>query len=231
MTTNALRATPDSWKDPRLPAEQLKVVEKELVMLREGSPPRVYTAVADALKAVPGSDPLSLLEVGCASGYYAEVIAALVGNRFKYTGADYSDAMIALARRRYPDTPFLRLDVRDIALPDAAYDVVLSGAVLQHVKEWKVGLCELARVARSYLILSRAPLTSGPSSRGECELYAGVPGYMNWFNKDEFLGLVAECGFRTLHEQQVYPHEGPGRRHMTFLFRAAWSGSKTEEAP
>src|SRR4030088_1872295 len=47
-----------------------------------------------------------LIEVGCGSGYYSEVFAPLVPGGVRYTGIDYSEAMIARARARYPSAAF-----------------------------------------------------------------------------------------------------------------------------
>lgn len=213
-----LGATADSWKDARIPGEQLRVVDRELAMLRRGQPPEVYVAAAEALAAIPGSDELGLLEVGCASGYYSEVISVLVGDRFDYTGSDYSDAMLAVARVRYPGTRWLSLDVRHLALLDRAYDVVLCGAVIEHVREWKRAVRELARVTRSYLVLHRTPVTDGLSDRVEKRIYAGVPVFYNTFNERELTNLLGECGLGKLFEKNVYARARRGPRRITCIW-------------
>jgi len=152
------RATDHSWKNLKIPLEQLKTVDKEINMLRNGNPPRVYTIAAEALNAIPGNNSLTLLDMGCASGYYSEIISTLVGKRFVYTGADYSDAMLDTAKKRYLGIKFINLDISHTDLADNTFDVVLSGAVLVHVREWKKAVIELARIARSYLIFHRTPL-------------------------------------------------------------------------
>jgi len=189
-------ATGDSWRSPTIPEEQLKVVDSELEMLRRGVPLSVYTVGAEALNSIPGDAKLTLLEVGSASGYYVEVISELCGDRFEYTGSDYSDAMLAVARKRYLDSKFLKLDIMQIELPVKAYDVVFSGAVIEHVKEWEGATRELCRVARSHLILHRTPVTDVGSYKTEKKIYGGVPVFFNRLNKGELMTNVSECGFR-----------------------------------
>ena len=218
LSKRTLGATGDSWENPEIPMEQLKIVNIELEILRSGNPPSVYTIAAEALTAIPGDNKLTLLDVGCASGYYFEVISTLVGNRFEYTGSDYSDAMLNIARKRYPNTKFLNLDIRHIELPDMAYDVVLSGAVIVHVKEWKKGVIELARITGSYLILHRTPITDAKSYSIEKKIYADVPVFYNIFNKDELMNLISKCGFRKIFEKNVYSHENKGVGYMTYVF-------------
>ena len=213
-----LRAMGNSWKDPRIPEEQLKIVVEELEMLRSGNPPSVYTVAAEALNNIPGTDTLSLLDFGCASGYYYEVISTLAKKKFEYTGADYSQSMLNLARRRYPDTEFKRLDIRHIDLSDKSYDVVFTGAVIVHVKEWKDAVKELARITKSYLVLHRTPITNEKSYKTEEKSYAGVPILFNTFNKDELMNLLLGCGFNEIFELNVYPDRGRGSKYMTYVF-------------
>ena len=79
---------------------------------RAGSPPQIFKLCSDALNAIPGTAPLSLLEVGCASGYYTEVIDKLAPRPFHYTGVDFSEEMIRLAKQYYPESRFLVADAR-----------------------------------------------------------------------------------------------------------------------
>ena len=227
-STQKLKATPDSWRDPSLPSEQLRIVDRELAMLHAGDPPGVYQVVAEALKAIPGSNPLTLLDMGCASGYYSEVVSTLVGERFAYTGADYSEAMVATARERYPTVQFFTANICDIEVPDNAFDVVLSGAVLQHVEEWEKGLEELIRIAGSYLVLSKTPVWDEPFARTEGELYAGVPGFWNRFNRPDFLGRLAAAGFRVIYERDVYPDRPGKERYMTYTLQAEGTRSASQ---
>ena len=208
----------ESWKSEKMPAEQWKLVEQQLAQLRAGAPVEVFEVAAHALKAIPGDEPLSLLEVGCASGYYSEVIPALVGTRFQYAGGDYSDAMLAFAREKYPTTKFVRLDTRAIDLADRSYDVVLSGAVLVHVKEWEKSIGELARVSRSFLVLHRTPTTIRETWNEERASYAGVPVRFNRFNRADLLSTVEQCGFSKIFEEEVYPHQDGDPIEVTFVF-------------
>lgn len=67
-----------------------------------------------------------VLEIGCANGDH---LAALRG-AFRM-GVDFSEAMIAEARRRHPDLHFLLADAQE-DLPDEKFDVI----VIMHVIGW-----------------------------------------------------------------------------------------------
>lgn len=213
------KANGDSWKNPKFPEEQrLKFIDKQLTMLHRGDPPPEYTVAAEALNAIPGSNKLTLLDFGCASGYYSKVIPTLVGKRFKYTGSDYALPMLTAARKEYPNTKFLNLDIRHIQLSDKAYDVVLSGAVLVHVeaKEWKEAAKELARITKSYLILHRTPVTDAKFCSREKKIFGGHPVPCNTFNKNELMSLLSEYGFSKIFEKNVCPHQ---KQDMTYVFK------------
>lgn len=93
----------------------------------------------------------SLLDIGCASGYYSVAFAQAGGQA---TGVDISEAGVALARRRAEHEgvavrcEFLQGDMRTLAVSDGAYDVVLMIEVLEHVREQPQALAEAARALR-----------------------------------------------------------------------------------
>jgi len=213
----SLRASGETWKKAA-PEEQWKVAEQELQMLRQGHIPDVYEAAGQALKRIPGTDKLTLLEVGCGCGYYSEVIPELAGDRFSYVGADYSEAMLAFAGTKYPEVRFLKVDITQIDFPDNSFDVVLSGAVIKHVPEWRKAIQELARVAGKYLILHRTTMTTGPTARHE-EISYGAPVFFQEFKTKEFFNILRDCKYTLLFETQVYPDQKGSLREMTFLLQ------------
>lgn len=55
-----------------------------------------------------------VLDVGCGTG---EPIASwLIGEGFRYTGVDIAEAMLAIARKRWPEIDWLRADMRTLDL-------------------------------------------------------------------------------------------------------------------
>jgi trans-aconitate 2-methyltransferase len=89
--------------------------------------------VRDLLAAVPNTDVLRAVDLGCGPGNSTEVLAA------RYPGAaiaglDNSPDMIEAARKRMPDTHFNLVDLWQWE-PTETYDVILSNAVLQWVPD------------------------------------------------------------------------------------------------
>ena len=94
MTSRLTKA----WQNEGIPARQRALVQQELAAMYSGRAPVVYRVMAAALRPLlkPGR---RMLEIGCASGYYYEVLEYLINRRITYAGVDYSQAMIAMAPR------------------------------------------------------------------------------------------------------------------------------------
>jgi ubiquinone/menaquinone biosynthesis C-methylase UbiE len=94
--------------------------------------------------AIMGRD---VLEVGCGSGYGAELLATLKPR--SYIGFDFMPEQVAIAHKRMPESEFIVQDaavMKDI--PSASKDAVVVFGVLHHIPEWKAATTEIARVLR-----------------------------------------------------------------------------------
>lgn len=183
----------DAYANPAVAAKQRAVVEPQLKAMRSGKPPILFQVVGDILaKVVPTLPaPITLLDAGCGSAYYSEVIECFTPNCYIYTGADYNPGMVALARKKYPSLVIHQADLCSLDFGNRSFDVVLSGACIAHIPEWEIALSEIARVASTYLILHRNPiwLDGTPTTfdhRGDYD--PGVWVYQ--FNEDELLSEI-----------------------------------------
>ncbi len=193
----------EAFKDPAIPDKQRALADSQLSAMYAGHPPRVFSVCTNALKLLPGDEPLSLLEVGCASGYYSEIIHHMVPRPFRYTGADFSEAMIELARSRYPNSSFTTADARELPFPSQSYDVVLAGAILEHVGEWSRVLDELCRVSNRYLILHRTVVSLKRPTYTDVMHGYDVLLYRTYINEGELLDRLSSYGFRQMSRETV----------------------------
>lgn len=89
---------------------------------------QAYSAWADWTEAERVSlefalrDNMTVLDLGCGAGRFASVGA---GRRASYLGIDASAAMIAVARRRHPESRFLVGDVVTHSLDSSSWDLIL----------------------------------------------------------------------------------------------------------
>jgi SAM-dependent methyltransferase len=93
----------------------------------------------------------TLLDIGCASGYYSVAFAKAGG---RATGIDISEASIALARRRAERESlagrcdFLQGDMRSLSIREGDYDAAVMTEVLEHVREQKEAVEQVFRALR-----------------------------------------------------------------------------------
>lgn len=94
-----------------------------------------------------------VLDVGCGTGDDSREIARLVGPKGRVVGLDYSEAMVAEARRRAADSglpvEFCTGDAMKLDFADASFDRVRCENVLMHLRDAHMGLDEMIRVVRS----------------------------------------------------------------------------------
>src|SRR6266567_1393749 len=145
-------ASSSGWLAAGTVARQERAYRGLIAAMKRGEPRLDFRVAAEAVAATGIGNP-RLLEVGCGSGYYSEVFATLLPGGLRYTGIDYSDAMIARARAHYPSTAFEVADATKLPYADAAFDIVFNGVSLMHIVDYRAAILETARACGRYCIL------------------------------------------------------------------------------
>ena len=180
----------DSWRNSALPQRQRKLVEHQLRQYRSGVKIDVFDIFVKSLTSMHCVEQgASLLEVGCSSGFYSEVID-YSGLPITYSGCDYSESFIALAKEKYPSIDFAVNDATDLHYPDNSFDIVLSGCCLLHIPQYAKAIEEAVRVARSYVIFHRTPVVWGQPQQNYRKLAYGIETIEIHFNEAHFLHLL-----------------------------------------
>jgi SAM-dependent methyltransferase len=215
-------AASGGWLAARTVARQERAYLGLIATMKAGEPRLDFRVAAEAIAATGIANP-SLLEVGCGSGYYSEVFATLLPGRARYTGIDYSDAMIARARKHYPAIAFEVADATKLPYPDASFDIVFNGVSLMHIVDYQAAIREAARVAAGYCVLHSVPIFNHHPTTFLRKYAYGGPVVEVVFGKEELLSLCREVGLRLVREWPGIPydvHEATGHHSvaMTFLF-------------
>ncbi len=147
------------------------------------------------------TEQASVLEVGCGGGYNSEIMTDLFPG-LDYTGADISEAMIAGARKRYPDRAFAVGSAYNLAFDENSFDVVLDGVALIHMPEWRSALPEYARVARDHVVLYGLTVTESSPTTVFAKYAYGQPTVELVFARRE---LLSECRAAGLELESVHP--------------------------
>ena len=195
-----------AWQNEQLPQRQRRLVEKELTAFRQGHPVVAFDVFVRSLRDISGAaESSTLLEVGCSSGYYNEVLRH-ADLKIQYSGCDYSEPFIDLARDLYPE---LRFDVQDataLTYVDNAFDIVVSGCCLLHIPEYSAAIFETARVARSHAIFHRTPVMIGSPTKCYVKRAYGIDTVEFHFNEAELLELFEKAGLELLETHSWAEH-------------------------
>lgn len=207
-------ALTNAWKEQSIPRTQGALVVRELSEMYAGRIIRPYSALVEAVKATE-FEYGSMIEVGCATGYYSEVLRYLLGHEINYRGVDYSEAMITEARRKYPKITFQVGDATALPFVNEACDVLISGCVLLHVYDYRQAIAESARVSKRWVIFHRTPITAGKTFSFTKKAY-GVTCVEIHFGEQEFMDI---CSQNKLKLEKEFEISREGSEYCTtFLF-------------
>jgi ubiquinone/menaquinone biosynthesis C-methylase UbiE len=162
-----------------------------------------------------------VLDLGCGSGQYFEF---LKDKNVEYVGVDFSEELIKIARKKYPEAKFQTADALNLPFSDDYFDKVYAIALLHNIpsKEFRIkALKEVKRVLkkRGLLIFTVWNLWQKRKTRnliykftllkilGKSKLdFKDI--LMNWqninncylhcFTKNELIKLVKEVGFNII---------------------------------
>jgi SAM-dependent methyltransferase len=183
------------WLAARTVARQERAYQGLIAAMKRGEPRLDFTVAAAAVAATGITKP-GLLEVGCGSGYYSEVFDDLLDGGISYAGIDYSEAMIARARARYPSKAFEVADATRMPHPDAAFDIVFNGVSLMHIIDYAAAISEAARVAARHCILHTVPVFESHPTTYLRKYAYGAPVVEIVFGKRELMTLCERSGLR-----------------------------------
>ncbi|HEY1367698.1 MAG TPA: bifunctional demethylmenaquinone methyltransferase/2-methoxy-6-polyprenyl-1,4-benzoquinol methylase UbiE [Gaiellaceae bacterium] len=113
-----------------------------------------------------------VLDVCCGTGDLA-IAARRRGARV--VGLDFSERMLARARRKGPDVEWLRGDALHLPFPDASFDSATVGFGVRNLEDLEAGLRELRRVLRPG---GRVGILEITTPRGPL-----APFYLLWFDR------------------------------------------------
>jgi SAM-dependent methyltransferase len=183
----------DSWKSSLIPDRQRSLVETELSRMYNGDVVGVYRILCEAVARTKDYAD-SVIEIGCSSGYYSEVLSHLLNCKVNYFGLDYSEAMIYQAKKFYQELPFVVGDTCALPFKCGSFELVISAGVLLQVFDYTTGIRETARIARKWVIFHRMPVVQKSPTVCYKKLAYEVP-CIEWaFNEDELLGMFKACG-------------------------------------
>lgn len=144
----------------------------------------------DRLRAIRDYAVGAVLDVGCGSGAYIDLLA----DDRPAVGVDHRASPGWHAPR------FLVGDAAILPLPAGCFDTLLVFETLEHLDDPVAALAEYRRVTRQRLIVTvpNASITQGMRSSNLIYHHWIDPTHVNFWTPDEFCDLISSAGFRVL---------------------------------
>lgn len=94
----------------------------------------------------PRLDGKRVLDLGCGYGFYTDYFRSIGADAL---GVDGSEAMLRIARERYPMTAFASMDItKPLAFADEAFDLVFANQVFMDIEELDLVFSQCRRILR-----------------------------------------------------------------------------------
>jgi len=180
----------DSWKNKEVFQDQLALNEKEL-----NHYPDHWKHFINTILSLGKEKKYKLLDIGCGVGTYKEICRTHFPN-ISYTGKDYSQEAIDIAKKRWGGTNWVVGDYQSITKHDAeVYDILHAGAMLDVLPNGNEALSFLLGLGFNHLILGRVKITEKDSGFIEYEVYNKIRTYAYSHNIKTLETLFGEAGY------------------------------------
>src|ERR1035437_8508378 len=150
-----------------------------------------------------------VLDVGCGEGLFASELAR---SGARVVGIDVAEEPLERARERDPELELRRVqDGGEWDLPDASFDVVWAGEVIEHVADTAAWLSEVRRVLRSggSLLVSTPAhgrlrlLALTPARRAFAAHFDPLGDHLRFYDRETLSRLVVQFGFERVEVRRA----------------------------
>lgn len=156
----------------------------------------------DLVSRLSNPGRLSLLDYGCAYGYFLDEARNSFGS---VTGAEINEDVAAIARERYGLKVRSGRDVMEAFLPNS-YDLITMWDVIEHLSRPRTALLQAARVLRPG---GELHITTGDIGSLVARLLGrrwrlmNPPQHISYFSESLIRGLLSETGFDTVEVRRI----------------------------
>ncbi len=163
----------------------VREAENSVLSHRDHQPHHGYTPAAfrhyvrqrALLSALASLSFDSMLDVGCAEGYFMKVVGARFGA--EVWGVDLSTTALAKAHALY-GFPVAAAEAARLPFADGSFDLVISTEVIEHVLDPDLMVAEMRRVSRGLVLVTTPVSQSADEHEPDFELRA--EGHINNFD-------------------------------------------------
>jgi len=140
-------------------------------------------------------NPKTILDIGCGVGSFSEVCRSHFPN-IEYTGMDFSENSIRLAKENFGGEKFIVGDMRELEKEDIQkYDLLFLGAVFDVLPDGDDQLERIMSLNTKAILVSRMNITEEKSYYTEYMAYEELPTCSYHHNKQNFLDMCKKYGY------------------------------------
>jgi ubiquinone/menaquinone biosynthesis C-methylase UbiE len=151
------------------------------------------SALAKSLKKINLRD-WTIIEVGCGSAYNKNLLFE-IDKTINYLGLDSSLSALQYARKLDINNRLIQGTSASIPLKDNSVDIVLDGAALIHILDWRASVEDYARVSKKFIVLHSITLTNEKTTLFSKYAY-GAKVYEIAFNREELASTLFNLNFK-----------------------------------
>lgn len=182
------------------------------------------------------NDGNAVLDLGSGAGNDCFVARAIVGEKGRVVGVDFTDAMLEKARINctklgFDNVKFIKGDIETMPLEDSQFDVIVSNCVLNLVPNKTKAFAEIHRVLKpnGHFCVSDVVLKGKLPEKlqKDAEMYAGcVSGAIEL---SEYIGIIEKQGFGSIKIHKQKEIEIPTEILQEYLTESEIKQFKTNE--
>ena len=172
-----------------------------------------------------GTDGGDILEVGCGTGQFTEILVDSLASFQSITGVDIVEDVLKKARDKFPGPEFTFRNASSVKLPfdEASFDMAVISKTLHHVEDPEKALVEMCRVLKpgGHLLINemhRDVLSDQQESHliyhhlwSEIDDALGIS-HNHTFKRDDLIRLIAGLGLKGLQTWEFIPDTGSQTR-------------------
>jgi|GEM_PF-5996421 len=181
-----------------------RVASDAMATVMEAAEGRMTVPMDDLELFVRHTPGKRMLDVGCGPARYVE---EFMSRGFEYTGIDFSEPIVGLARARHPRLNFHVMSYRELNFVDESFDGLWSCCVLYH--EPKRNVQAVLREWRRVLVPAGALVVVLPDQQTSYEhigetFTTGLPSYFSYWELDELAEEMTRAGFSVVEQFPRY---------------------------
>jgi len=153
-----------------------------------------------------------VLDVGCGSGVKSKY---LFDRGISVLGIDFSEKLVAIAKREVPGAQFQVMDMRDIGELSGEFDGIFAQASLLHIPKKEIGgllsnFCTKLKPGGLLYIAVKEARQGKPDEEIKIETDYGYPyeRFFSYFTKDELREYLRELKLTTVFEDRMSQNGG-----------------------